>query len=465
MKEQKPNDEIIVETDDVKQRRCYISESVKDEQEIEDIHRNVCFKEDKSKFIKCGGNYYCLFHLPRKNKRERFRKKFEDRIEKIKRKVAETDVLPKIIRKKAINKLAYDFRYVYFPEKVSLEGHEFEVAVDFSSAEFTGAVSFCSAVFFQDVKFSSTVFHENANFNCAEFDEKSRVLFDRTMVHKELSFYDADIKGYVYFEGSNRKIKKGAQKIVPYIKNVQKIETLIFECAESWLDLRHAQIDKPERITFHTVRLQPSWFINVDCKKFVFINCYWEQADGNWTEMESELKSMEKRKIKFRHTLLDGTCLQLAANQENVKNFNRASKFRFMALEARRKSYFHGFRPWTLHWWYFASSFYGESPFMATWILFWILAAFAGIFTLTNFQVCPKGAPILYTYSRDLCDESRTLHFEEAVVQSLATATFQSIEYHKPVSFWSEAFIILEKILAPLQAALLALAIRRKFMR
>ncbi len=49
--------------------------------------------------------------------------------------------------------------------------------------------------------------------------------------------------------------------------------------------------------------------------------------------------------------------------------------------------------------------------------------------------------------------------------QSLTTATLQNVEYRKPLTFWGELWIILEKIFAPLQAALLALAIRRKFMR
>ncbi len=47
----------------------------------------------------------------------------------------------------------------------------------------------------------------------------------------------------------------------------------------------------------------------------------------------------------------------------------------------------------------------------------------------------------------------------------LTTATLQNVEYRKPRGVWGELWIILEKIFAPLQAALLALAIRRKFMR
>jgi hypothetical protein len=45
------------------------------------------------------------------------------------------------------------------------------------------------------------------------------------------------------------------------------------------------------------------------------------------------------------------------------------------------------------------------------------------------------------------------------------TATLQNVEYRKPLTVWGELWIILEKICVPLQAALLALAIRRKFMR
>jgi hypothetical protein len=48
---------------------------------------------------------------------------------------------------------------------------------------------------------------------------------------------------------------------------------------------------------------------------------------------------------------------------------------------------------------------------------------------------------------------------------NLTTATLQNVEYRKPLTVWGELWIILEKIFASLQAALLALAIRRKFMR
>lgn len=57
------------------------------------------------------------------------------------------------------------------------------------------------------------------------------------------------------------------------------------------------------------------------------------------------------------------------------------------------------------------------------------------------------------------------LGFGEAMVHSLTTATLQNVDYRKPTTKKGEIVVILEKIFAPLQAALLALALRRKFMR
>jgi hypothetical protein len=125
---------------------------------------------------------------------------------------------------------------------------------------------------------------------------------------------------------------------------------------------------------------------------------------------------------------------------------------------------------------YQITSFYGESWSWALGILLsLILVIFPIIYTLINFQTCSKDRPIATSLtvceSKDdeigkncTCSTDR-ITFIYAVVQSLTTATLQNVEYRKPLTVWGEIWIILEKIFAPLQAALLALAIRRKFMR
>jgi hypothetical protein len=104
-----------------------------------------------------------------------------------------------------------------------------------------------------------------------------------------------------------------------------------------------------------------------------------------------------------------------------------------------------------------------------------ILVIFPIIYTQINFQTCSKDRPIATSLTvceskdeeiRKNCTCSTDqITFTDAIVQSLTTATLQNVEYRKPLTVWGGFWIILDKIFAPLQAALLALAIRRKFMR
>ena len=61
--------------------------------------------------------------------------------------------------------------------------------------------------------------------------------------------------------------------------------------------------------------------------------------------------------------------------------------------------------------------------------------------------------------------ENELLNIGESMCHSSLTATVQNAEFRKLSTGLGETFVIVEKILAPLQASLLALAIGRKFMR
>lgn len=112
-----------------------------------------------------------------------------------------------------------------------------------------------------------------------------------------------------------------------------------------------------------------------------------------------------------------------------------------------------------IHCLYRWTSGYGENRLWAAGVLFFLIIIFFPVlYTQTNFYVCPVEK------NGSNC-KTRTLTINESIRQSLATASLQNVETRKPNSPASETFTILEKILAPLQAALLALAIRRKFMR
>lgn len=95
----------------------------------------------------------------------------------------------------------------------------------------------------------------------------------------------------------------------------------------------------------------------------------------------------------------------------------------------------------------------------AFFVLVSILAGFTLYYHSTFFSICPKNVA-----NSSEC-VIRALEWSEAVHQSLMTATLQNVEYRKTLTAGQDLVLLLEKILAPLQAALLALAIKRKFMR
>ena len=242
------------------------------------------------------------------------------------------------------------------------------------------------------------------------------------------------------------------------------------------LVLQNARIDDPKKISFHTVRLEPSWFINTNATGFVFSDCEWRYADGKRLSVKTELENLKKRGFENPNALLMYACWHLADNYEESKSFRKASLFRQMANESRRLETSWYLQPFTLRWWYYLSSRYGESLVKAMIVLLLlILVIFPIIYTQINFQTCSKDRPIATSLTvceskdeeiRKNCTCSTDqITFTDAIVQSLTTATLQNVEYRKPLTVWGELWIILEKIFAPLQAALLALAIRRKFMR
>lgn len=142
---------------------------------------------------------------------------------------------------------------------------------------------------------------------------------------------------------------------------------------------------------------------------------------------------------------------------ENEKLYDDASNFRKMAMECyRRENIFRRILPISLHWWYWLSSSYDESWRKALSVFLLLLGSIAFIYTKADFYVCDQ-------IDSKNC-QVKTLDLTEAIKQSLATAVFQKVETRKPVGS-TELIIYLEMVFVPLQAALLALAIRRKFQR
>ena len=364
--------------------------------------------------------------------------------------------------------LPVDFDEASFLTDAHFRNAEFKRQASFVSTSFQAKTFFVKTIFTNSANFSVADFAGEADFTDAHFSKIHGALFYRAKFARDVFFDRTEFAGNVSF---NSAVFGGDSDMIFRNSEFAGDVSFIYSTSDGYLrfiDLKQgegsrmrfeeAAFEKATRISFHTVRLQPHWFVNIDSRKFVFTNCRWKQPDNTDIDLRSELEALGG--TRDSHKLLTKTCWQLADNHEEMKSFPKASIFRQMANESKRLEDYRGWKVWSLHWWYWLSSFYGERPLRAGLVLLGILLAFALAFMVPEFQVCP----IEKTVPEKACDPLY-LSFAEAILQSLATATFQSIEYIKPQTMPGTFLIILEKILAPIQAALFALAIRRKFMR
>jgi hypothetical protein len=134
-------------------------------------------------------------------------------------------------------------------------------------------------------------------------------------------------------------------------------------------------------------------------------------------------------------------------------------------MDAKRRTEARGFAFWKLSWWYWLASGYGERVFRAFMVLLGIWLLFGLLYTQVGFARweprLASEADIL-TATRD--SVGTPIQVGRALTYSAGVMTFQKPE-PRPTTTAAQALALFEPILGPVQAALLALAIRRKFRR
>jgi len=134
-----------------------------------------------------------------------------------------------------------------------------------------------------DFDFRGVWFHDKANF--IEFHFKSEAEFE-----SGVDFSQSIFESYVRFVGRH--------------------QHLVFE-PDSFMNLEYIRIEKPELLSFHRLRLQPNWFVNVDARKFEFISIYWDH------NMKRDIQGLN-RPQDDAHSMLSVTYRQLAVNSEEL---------------------------------------------------------------------------------------------------------------------------------------------------
>ncbi len=497
-------------------QKCHINTYLT-EVEKDSIRQNVC--RNLSVACENNGDFYCILHCPRINKDiEKFKEIFDERI-KNKESDYRSVFFPNTIE---FNHFTFDFplnfQYAVFAgrvflHKMALSNAYFRYAlfnseVFFNTTGVSGFADFFGAIFEGEVKFINCYFKEST-FQYAKFNEETKFTYSRfeketdfsyTEFKAEANFWLATFESSVNFESAkfyeSAKVSFGNvsfngrcnfKKVLfeGYVSFEGSQLNEVFKGDSVLLDLQKAQLEKPERISFHTVRLNPSWFINVDPRKFIFTDIKWDSQ-----RVKSEVSNINEKffehKIFNTHRLLTISYRQLAVNAEENNRFEEASNFRKMAFEVERlerkenrktwlnklkasfnsdiycSSFFSNIRIATKKCWFTIKTFpsdllhflyrifsgYGERWFRAfCWLIaIWLFLAFLYATPICNFI------------------EKEKYGFSYWIGYSLNVITLQRPE-PKAANSFTMIILGLEVLFAPLQAALLILAVRRKFMR
>ncbi len=320
----------------------------------------------------------------------------------------------------------------------------------FSLAKFKGEAGFYTN-FSSNSYFRGTVFDKRATFS-STFDGKAHfndTIFDGTADFSTSSFNaDAEFSGMelaaLVFDGTNFKEKVLFSKLQCTEDRIGQVQPgrVLFK--------------KPEAVSFHSSKLAPHWFIYTDPRKFSFVDAEW------LSNPKHELKRLHDLKVISPARLLSITYRNLAINAEENHRYGEAQRFRYASMNIRRMERFHGLTFWTLDWWYWAASGYGEKAGRAFAILVGIWLLFSIAFHHIDF-VSAKPLDRSKTDTVAIRSTER-LDMRQALNYSLSVLTLQRPD-PKPTTSPAQELVTLEMILGPVQAALLALAIRRKFMR
>lgn len=504
----------------------------------EEWMRSACAREGF--FREHEGRSYCVLHYPNQDKTTAF-----------------NSVLQKKLEAKD-----FDFRGVWFPEGASFSRVQFNAPADFSCAIFSGVANFFKAVFTADTRFGTadvsfnnatfradadfrftnfsidadfakTQYSAIADFSSAKFKRSvfgaakfsSNAIFSFAKFEDDAFFYSANFGATTKFQEttfnaradfSNATFSADADfasaiftadadfnhsTFASYVRFAGNKDQPVFgDC--SYLNLQHARIEKPERASFHSLKLRPHWFINVDARKFEFVNVRWTKG------RKREIAGLRHHVGTSSYYLLSIAYRQLAINAEENHRYREASEFRYWAMDMQRLESLRGekvlakqwsvfkrsavriarslvrenslgrlsrtrerawsflkiywFRLQTLHWLYWLASGYGERITRAVMVLFVLWILFAGAYCVTGFERKPTPSMPMVTVVSD--EVRRPLPLTKALTYSLGVMSLQKPE-PRPVTSTGQTLVTLEAILGPLQAALLALAIRRKFMR
>ncbi len=367
-----------------------------------------------------------------------------------------------------LNNKDFNFKWVVFPLPIIFDQpFTFSAPADFSNAVFEKTVAFVDTVFSQPVTFHSTTFQGYALFQRVKF--KDKVDFIQSDFEQPANFVESQFALVVSFLAAvfqNSVTFTHATFEREAIFSARFKDSVEFSSKQpanafhlnSKVSFDWSRMDQPELTSFHNVTLRPYWFINSSPQKFRFINVEW----NNDIQQEAIMARQFYDKSTLR--LLGVVYRDLAINYEEAHWYREASDFRYASMDAIRLNKRGGRAFWTLHWWYWIASGYGERIMRAFVFLSAMWLIFAFIYTLAGFDPDRQTEVGGDQTTVSTAVPPKPLSLPKALVYSSGALFLQKPE-PKPVTTFARAMVVAESVLGPVQAALLVLAVRRKFIR
>jgi pentapeptide repeat protein len=374
----------------------------------------------------------------------------------------------------------FDFSGVYFPESFSFFGRHFPSEPKFEGAVFASDVNFGEAIFDQGVNFSRALFKGDATFLKAELKGPANfgsVEFHKRAVFNATQFFEDALFTFAVFNGETdfQRASFGGLLTLDFVAVKDTLTFALIQdykkvqgfAADGALWMSGARIDRPENVSFQSLSLRPGWFVNVDVRKFNFIEVDWKELSqaGFRYDIREDIAYLEKSSVEIPYRLLSITYRQLANNAEESHRYRQGSEFRYLSMDVLRREHPSFSAMLTLDWWYWLASGYGELAGRAFLILLLLIFVFGCAYLVVGFSRSTDKR-VDTTRSTSVADPTGApiRPVSAAFLYSSEVLTLQKPE-PKPSTACARILVTLETILGPTQLALLALAIRRKFMR
>lgn len=352
-----------------------------------------------------------------------------------------------------------EFARVLFTERAEFSRVSFTERANFSGARFNGRADFPEAMFkeahfnsaeFKEADFRVTTFSEAAYFSKATFSETTD--FDRATFTGRATFYGAKFNGEVYFND----------------------ETFIGHAAFRNINIKGT-------VRYEAVNLERVSFTDTDMRMMDFINCKWPKKHGRdvlYDELElfkPEFEMPRWRKLKARFfpdkekvKKVEILYRRLKQKYKDEHDDPGVSPWHYGEKEMFRKgSLFRRYFPLSFSNLYWLSSGYGERPARAGAALLLLILAATLLLAMSGLEVS-NGADIkvIHGVTNEMLSKGldvKTLW--PLLLNTLKFATFQKDPFFVPKGWIGETVKIFAQILIPIQAALLALAVRNRFRR